>query len=232
MYENIYREYIETYRPNLESKKKEMAIEILLKCIADKDNIISELNRKYEEDKYIIPVLVAKEFKKLFYENFEERVNYELIGKYYINSYMQKEIDTRCYPYIFEKNMLDAEMIIDGTIPNDIMFDRLMVKITGEVCETETSLLYRSYYFELNKILDKVRNDYMENFIRKYAEDILDNSYNKCEDIKEIVNELFFDSIGVFSTFRYLDDGKEFVWYVGWEGRPLNDILEMSKITL
>lgn len=229
MYEKVFREYIECFHPDLETDRKDKAIKIMLRCIKDKDNLITELDNEYEKVKYTLPIIVAKKFQKLFYKNFEERTNYELEGRYYINSYMQKEIDTRCYPYIFEKGTLEAELVKNGTIPNNIPFKQLMVKVTGEIYESETSVFYKSYCHELSKILDKVKDVYMENVISRYTEGILKYPYDQYEDIKEAVNDMFFNAIGSLSTFRYLDDGMEFVWYVGWEGITLNDILEMSK---
>ena len=66
-----------------------------------------------------------------------------------------------------------------------------MLMFTGKVTEEDNLILYEIYAGDMNWILNKILNTYLEKVIAKYAKDILRHPYDQYEDIKE-VREVFY----------------------------------------
>lgn len=228
MNERVFLKYIEKISPDMENDRITKATNIFFNCIKYKYDIIAELDKEFLEIEKELPFTVAKRFQRMFYKDFAERTKYELKGSYIIDG-NEKAIDDDCFPYLFEKGSIKAKLEKTDKIPNDTLFSELMLMFTGKVTEEDNLILYEVYAGDMNWILNKILNTYLEKVIAKYAKDILRHPYDQYEDIKEVVNRAVLDHIGYLSLFHFLEGIGEFVGYVGWEDKTINDILTIAK---
>ncbi len=228
MNERVFLKYIEKISPDMENDRIAKATKIFFNCIKYKYDIIAELDKEFLEIEKELPFTVARRFQRMFYKDFTERTKYELRGNYIIDG-NEKKIDDDCFPYLFEKSSIKAKLEKTDKISNDTLFSELMLMFTGKVTEEDNLILYEIYAGDMNWILNKILNTYLEKVIAKYAKDILRHPYDQYEDIKEVVNRAVLDHIGYLSLFHFLESIGEFIGYVGWEDKTINDILTIAK---
>ena len=228
-YEKIFLKYIEKYSPDIETDRVAKALRVFLNCVKHKEDIFFEMDAEFFAIEKEIPSIVANKFQKMFYKEFKERTKYELKGVYIADD-VSREIDfEKDYPFCFKKGSVKAKLEENGKISNDTLFCDLMFLLTGKITETDESILYRSYLIDFNEILNRILTPYLEKVISKYAKGILKYPYDQYEDIKEVVNKAVFEQLCYLTMFRLFGDTGEFVSYVGWEDKTINDILAITK---
>lgn len=229
MWTKSFNDYIKLYFPEMDTDKKEKSLKIFIKCINNKNNVITECNKTYYDIENALPIIVAKKFQKLFFDNNQKRRKYELKGKFILGSCAEYELNESFFPYFFEKGTVKAELVDNGELSKDILFLDLLKMVTGEVAESKTLVMYKTYSHEMDKAIDTVLNCLLDSVIGKFAEGILELPYEECDDIKRAVNGAVFEVIKKESILTNLKDCDEFSRFVGWEDKTISDILELAK---
>lgn len=229
MYEKIFRKYIAQVAPEMETERKNKAEQIFINCVKHKEDILVDMDREFLKIEKTLPITIATKFQKTFFKNNSERKIFVLKGEYIENDMSKQMIDKNCFPYVFPKEKVNAELTVNGTLSLETKFLDMLPLLTGEIIYIDDFIYYESYHYKLDNALKKILDNILDTVIDKYTKGILSHPYDQYEDIKDIVNLAVYNIIGYLSLAHFCENSEVFGEYVGWENKTIKDILELAK---